>query len=333
MENSSRSPLLLDHHGPDEYNATELYSSGKHNIVTTVDEVFYHSDDEEVVILDLVFMDSTRNTSVDMWSSDAVLFHIRRGTPPYTERLRGAFDLVTYFDITTHGQGVRVNKLRGRIFHFLRPNGGLGLANFWFPATSRMQRAQGGAQTFTVTELVHRTSPGRWKNITKLRDKVVVYGKRVALKERPGPTTEDFNFDNTILQAKSVLLATVLNLRLDIALLTDFLAVKDRASSQTHSAISHRFLINTPLRFHTCSYLPPLVRLSFTMGSLLNLPTEILLFTIGFFESAPLWLWTPPHRFPAAQAAPPPAATTTFSILSESFLLRHDKPLVAVAVT
>jgi hypothetical protein len=106
-------------------------------------------------------------------------------------------------------------------------------------------------------------------------------------KRRTKEYNRDFDFDNTILQSKSVLLATVQNLRLDIALLTDFLAVKDRASSQTHSSISHRFLINKPLRFHTCSYLPPLIRLSFTMGSLLNLPTEIL-FIIEFFESAPL---------------------------------------------
>ncbi|KAF7169283.1 hypothetical protein CNMCM5623_002079 [Aspergillus felis] len=36
----------------DENNATELFSSAKHNIVTAVDEVFYDSDDEEVVTLE-----------------------------------------------------------------------------------------------------------------------------------------------------------------------------------------------------------------------------------------------------------------------------------------
>ncbi|PKX98448.1 putative NF-X1 finger and helicase domain protein [Aspergillus novofumigatus IBT 16806] len=99
----------------------------------------------------------------------------------------------------------------------------------------------------TMTEVVHHTSPGRWKDITKLRDKVVAYRKRVALDEQPydrvrsmvestkrrKKTDGDFEFDNTILQSKGVLLATALNLRFDIALLTDFLAVKDRASSQT----------------------------------------------------------------------------------------------------
>ncbi|KAF7173984.1 hypothetical protein CNMCM5623_006251 [Aspergillus felis] len=99
----------------------------------------------------------------------------------------------------------------------------------------------------TMTELVHHTSPGRWKDITKLRDKVVDYRKRVALDEQPydrvrsmvenskrrNKTDGDFDFDNTILQSKGVLLATALNLRLDITLLTDFLTVKDRASSQT----------------------------------------------------------------------------------------------------
>jgi DNA polymerase III delta prime subunit len=99
----------------------------------------------------------------------------------------------------------------------------------------------------TMTELVHHTSPGRWKDVTKLRDKVVAYRKRVALDEQPydrvrsmvenakrrNKTDGDFDFDNTILQSKGVLLATALNLRLDIALLTDFLSVKDRASSQT----------------------------------------------------------------------------------------------------
>jgi hypothetical protein len=99
----------------------------------------------------------------------------------------------------------------------------------------------------TMTELVHHTSPGRWENITKLRSKVVAYRKRVALDEQPydrvrsmvenakrrNKTDGDFDFDNTILQSKGVLLATALNLRLDIALLTDFLTVKGRASSQT----------------------------------------------------------------------------------------------------
>ncbi|GFF38911.1 NFX1-type zinc finger-containing protein 1 [Aspergillus udagawae] len=99
----------------------------------------------------------------------------------------------------------------------------------------------------TMAELVHHTSPGRWENITKLRSKVVAYHKRVALDEQPydrvrsmvenakrrNQTDGDFDFDNTILQSKGVLLATALNLRLDIALLADFLTVKGRASSQT----------------------------------------------------------------------------------------------------
>ncbi|KAH1408554.1 hypothetical protein KXV95_005883 [Aspergillus fumigatus] len=99
----------------------------------------------------------------------------------------------------------------------------------------------------TMTELVHHTSPGRWKDITKLRSKVVAYRKRVALDEQPydrvrsmvenakrrKKTDGDFDFDDTILQSKGLLLAIALNLRLDIALLTDFLSVKDRASSQT----------------------------------------------------------------------------------------------------
>ncbi|KAF4244417.1 hypothetical protein CNMCM6805_008669 [Aspergillus fumigatiaffinis] len=80
----------------------------------------------------------------------------------------------------------------------------------------------------TMTELVHHTSPGRWKDITKLRNKV--HGRNA---KRRNKTDGDFDFDNTILQSKGVLLATALNLRLDIALLTDFLSVKDRASSQT----------------------------------------------------------------------------------------------------
>ncbi|KAH2935861.1 hypothetical protein KXW15_004338 [Aspergillus fumigatus] len=98
-----------------------------------------------------------------------------------------------------------------------------------------------------MTELVHHTSPGRWKDITKLRSKVVAYRKRVALDEQPydrarsmvenakrrKKTDGDFDFDDTILQSKGLLLAIALNLRLDIALLTDFLSVKDRASSQT----------------------------------------------------------------------------------------------------
>ncbi|RHZ53052.1 hypothetical protein CDV55_103786 [Aspergillus turcosus] len=110
----------------------------------------------------------------------------------------------------------------------------------------------------TMTELVHRTSAGRWKDITKLRDKVVTYRKQVALEEQPYDRVRsmvenakrrhktdrdfDFDFDNTILQSKGVLLATALNLRLDITLLADFLAVKN-ASTQTGN-------INVSLNLH-----------------------------------------------------------------------------------
>jgi hypothetical protein len=45
-------PFFSTTHKADENNATELFSSAKHNIVTAVEEVFYDSDDEEVVILE-----------------------------------------------------------------------------------------------------------------------------------------------------------------------------------------------------------------------------------------------------------------------------------------
>jgi hypothetical protein len=54
-----------DHHRPDENNATELFSSGKHNIVTTEDEVFCHSDDRKSLFWTLFFMDPKRNTARD----------------------------------------------------------------------------------------------------------------------------------------------------------------------------------------------------------------------------------------------------------------------------
>jgi hypothetical protein len=45
----------------------------------------------------------------------------------------------------------------------------------------------------------------------------------------------------------------------------------------------------TPTCLHTCSYSLHSFVFLFTMGSLLNLPAEILLFIIGFFESAEGW--------------------------------------------
>jgi hypothetical protein len=45
-------PFFSTTHKQDEKSVTELFFLAKHNIVTMVDEAFYDSDDDEVVILE-----------------------------------------------------------------------------------------------------------------------------------------------------------------------------------------------------------------------------------------------------------------------------------------
>lgn len=80
----------------------------------------------------------------------------------------------------------------------------------------------------------------RWREIMDLRKRVTEYRRKVTLEEQPfnqvrnlvegvrrrKVATGEFEFDESVLQTKGYLLATALALRLDIALLADFLNIR-----------------------------------------------------------------------------------------------------------
>ncbi|EAW11252.1 putative NF-X1 finger and helicase domain protein [Aspergillus clavatus NRRL 1] len=105
-----------------------------------------------------------------------------------------------------------------------------------------------------MTKIIHQSAPGRWKKLIELRNRVLAYRKQVALDEQPynrvrsmvenvkrrknTDSHDQLDFDDTVLQTKGVLLASALSLRLDLALLSDFLTVKDRASNTASITIT-----------------------------------------------------------------------------------------------
>ncbi|KAL4909215.1 hypothetical protein BDW74DRAFT_187491 [Aspergillus multicolor] len=90
-------------------------------------------------------------------------------------------------------------------------------------------------------------SVSRWGEILKMREQIEVYQHKVSPNQQPfvrvlamieiarrksNISTDGFNDGNNMLQLKGVLLAAALNLRLHIALLTDFLRIKGRARTR-----------------------------------------------------------------------------------------------------
>lgn len=102
-----------------------------------------------------------------------------------------------------------------------------------------------------MMEIMEMITPGRWKGIGKLRAQVKKYRKRVAPEEQPlaavhkmvenarrrNKTAEVFQFDDTILQTKGIIQATALNIRLDLALLADFLEFRKQRKSKKASTL------------------------------------------------------------------------------------------------
>jgi AAA domain len=96
------------------------------------------------------------------------------------------------------------------------------------------------AQVKYMGGIISATNNSRWKDILGLRQRIERYQKQVAPDEQPysrvrnmvinsrrqHKTTGSFDFGNEILQTKGCLQAAALSLRLDIALLADFLKLR-----------------------------------------------------------------------------------------------------------
>ncbi|XHG08721.1 hypothetical protein AWENTII_011814 [Aspergillus wentii] len=108
-----------------------------------------------------------------------------------------------------------------------------------WPAKTTIARSR-DEQMAAMKDIMNRVSPGSWKAIIDLRKRILKYCSRVKPEEQPfnrvrdmvenarrrNKTTSNFEFDNNVLQTKGILQATALSIRLDIALLADFLALR-----------------------------------------------------------------------------------------------------------
>ncbi|KAJ5924770.1 hypothetical protein N7466_008957 [Penicillium verhagenii] len=101
-------------------------------------------------------------------------------------------------------------------------------------------KGQSLAQIKEMVGVMNSVSPRRWANMLDLRVRIMKYLANIRPQEQPfqkvwemvimakrqKKTTGDFEFDNGILQVKGLLQGAALSLRLDIALLSDFLALE-----------------------------------------------------------------------------------------------------------
>lgn len=99
-----------------------------------------------------------------------------------------------------------------------------------------------------MRQIMNQLVPGRWKAILDVRGRIHDYCNRVALEEQPlirvynmveyarrrNITSRSFEFDNNMLQTKGLLQGTALSLRVDIALLSDLLTLKQRTSGANY---------------------------------------------------------------------------------------------------
>ncbi|KAI9376610.1 hypothetical protein BJX61DRAFT_255560 [Aspergillus egyptiacus] len=110
------------------------------------------------------------------------------------------------------------------------------------PAVVRIQGPRSN-QINAMKRALGRVSTGRWGDILKLRERIDVYRRRVSSEENPFIRVLNmiesarrrhhlalvkFNYGSSALENKGVLLATALSIRLDMALIIDFLKMKAR---------------------------------------------------------------------------------------------------------
>ncbi|OKL63387.1 hypothetical protein UA08_01510 [Talaromyces atroroseus] len=119
-----------------------------------------------------------------------------------------------------------------------------------WPATIIVQ-GERQTQIKCMSNIISTTNKGRWKNILDLRQRIDKYQRKVAPDEQPynrvrnmvinarnqHSTTGSFDFGNEILQIKGCLQAAALSLRLDIALLVDFLKLRRDAPTGSQRTI------------------------------------------------------------------------------------------------
>jgi hypothetical protein len=98
------------------------------------------------------------------------------------------------------------------------------------------------SQVRVMHELLRKYDISRWREAMKLRNRIASYCRKVTFEEQPfnrvrnmvdnarrrKGTAGIFDFDESVLQTKGFLLATALTLRLDIALLADFLSLRKK---------------------------------------------------------------------------------------------------------
>lgn len=93
-----------------------------------------------------------------------------------------------------------------------------------------------------LSTLLRKHNSSRWREILTLRDKLRVYHKTVSVEEQPFSLVHQmvenvrrrkradatFEFDASVLQTKGAMMSTALFLRLDTALLADFLSLREK---------------------------------------------------------------------------------------------------------
>ncbi|KAF9886780.1 hypothetical protein FE257_011157 [Aspergillus nanangensis] len=134
--------------------------------------------------------------------------------------------------LRNHEGGARAKETAGQVFH----------------ADAKI-RIEGPPehQVRVMGSLVSRHDKERWKQLLALRGKISTYKRRVQVEEQPfnrvhnmvedarrrRKTPGQFDFDANVLQTKGHLQATSLLLRLDAALLADFLSLRQQVQPST----------------------------------------------------------------------------------------------------
>ncbi|PWY83340.1 P-loop containing nucleoside triphosphate hydrolase protein, partial [Aspergillus heteromorphus CBS 117.55] len=118
-------------------------------------------------------------------------------------------------------------------------------------------------QITLLAGVMKRTSPIRWRELIKLRDQMVRYYDRVKIEEQPFSRVQalveraqqlkegrgKFEFSESVLQTKGILLATALLIRLDNALLSDFISLYMKSKT---SASKFTLIVNLQANREEC---------------------------------------------------------------------------------
>lgn len=120
-------------------------------------------------------------------------------------------------------------------------------------------------QVRVMQELLSKHDKSRWREVVKLRNRTVNYRQRVTLEEQPFNRVRNmvdnarrrkgaagaFDFDESVLQTKGFILAAALILRLDIALLADFLFLRKQVNAAANKSELNLHLQRNKEECHT----------------------------------------------------------------------------------